>query len=283
MIDRVGFEEFLDTLADLGTTVVVSDDVRDTIEDAAHALLSLPHISRESLAELIRNHPDWVPVLGACVRLSQEALKNQLRFRVGSAAWKQLAQKEPMRIIVALDEGFDLVEQTRLQREHQWTFSDILIERYSSRSRAGGAITRGRSLEDEVESVAAGLGLSWEMRTRFVGRSGRDAPCDIAIPAGGEKALIVGSAKGFNSTGSKLSDAVREVEEMADVRLPRQFVFAFIDGLGWRSRIGDLRRIYNLWADQSIDGLYSLARMQNFRQDLGDAAQRLRLLPENNG
>jgi hypothetical protein len=278
MADRLSFDDFMATLADLGGTVVISDDVRETIEQAAGAIESLPDVTRESLAALIEQHPSWVPVLGACVRLSQEALKNQLRHRIGTSAWVQVARTDPMRIIAALDEGFDLVGEIRAQRDQLWTFTDILVERYSSRSRAGGAILRGRTLEDEVETVAAELGLSRVMRTRFIGRSGRLAPCDIAIPAGGDQALIVGSAKGFNSTGSKLSDAVREVEEMADVRLPRQFVFAFVDGIGWLSRVNDLRRIYRLWESQSIDGLYSLARMGEFRQDLRDAAIRLGLL-----
>jgi hypothetical protein len=64
------------------------------------------------------------------------------------------------------------------------------------------------------------------------------------------------------------------------VRLPSQFVFAFVDGLGWRRREGDLRRIYQLWEQNSIDGLYSLARMDDFHHNLREAAVRLRLLQE---
>lgn len=279
MAQRLSFEEFMATLADLGGTMVIPDEVHDMVEQAASAIGALPEVNQASLAALIAEHPDWVPILGACVRLSQETLKNQLRHRVGTSAWVQMARTEPMRIIAALDKGFDLVGEIRTQRNRQWTFADILLERYSSRSRASDAILRGRTLEDEVEIVAAELGLSRAMRTRFVGRDGREAPCDIAIPAGGDQALIVGFAKGFNSTGSKLSDAVREVEEMVDVRLARQFVFAFVDGIGWYSRVNDLRRIYRLWERQSIDGLYSLAHMGQFRQDLREAAIRLGLLP----
>jgi hypothetical protein len=50
--------------------------------------------------------------------------------------------------------------------------------------------------------------------------AGRTAPCDLAIP--GTDAVIVVAARGFDSTGSKLTDAVREVEEMTDVRLARR-------------------------------------------------------------
>jgi hypothetical protein len=116
------------------------------------------------------------------------------------------------------------------------------------------------------------------MRARFAGQRGHDAPCDFAIPAGGGEALIVGAVKGFDSTGSKLSDAVREIEQMAAVRLPRQFVFAFVDGIGWRGRRADLRRIHQLWVDRAIDGLYSLTWRDAFQADLAEAARRLGLL-----
>ena len=82
------------------------------------------------------------------------------------------------------------------------------------------------------------------------------------------------AAKGFDSTGSKLSDAVREIEEMAEVRLPRQYVFAVVDGLGWHRRQADLRRIFQLWRDQKIDGLYTVAMLADFRAALDDAATR---------
>jgi hypothetical protein len=94
----------------------------------------------------------------------------------------------------------------------------------------------------------------------------------------GDHAEIVVAAKGFDSTGSKLTDAVREIEEMADVRLPRQYVMAVIDGIGWKSRRADLKRIYALWARDQINGMYTLANIDQFRDDLEDAARRLRLL-----
>ena len=89
--------------------------------------------------------------------------------------------------------------------------------------------------------------------------------------------MIVGAVKGFDSTGSKLSDAVREMKEMAETRLPRQFVFAFVDGIGWHGRRADLRRIYDLWANREIDGLYSLKTVESFQRDLAEAARGLPL------
>ena len=87
------------------------------------------------------------------------------------------------------------------------------------------------------------------------------------------------AAKGFDSTGSKLSDAVREIVDMADVRQPRQFVIAVIDGIGWKSRKRDLQRIHELWETQQIDGMYTLATLDQFRDDLQEAASLRGLIP----
>jgi hypothetical protein len=94
----------------------------------------------------------------------------------------------------------------------------------------------------------------------------------VAIPAAGPAALIVCAVKGFDSTGSKLTDALREVESMADAREPRQFVYAVVDGIGWLSRQADLRRIRQLRIERSINGLFSLAQLPDFRAELRRAA-----------
>jgi hypothetical protein len=119
------------------------------------------------------------------------------------------------------------------------------------------------------------LKLPYDLRTTFEGRGSRRSPCDLAIPAGGVSAKIVCAAKGFDSTGSKLTDAVREIEAMAEVRLPNQFVFAVVDGIGWKSRKNDLRKIFELLSANSIDGLYTVALLNQFAADLDAAALRL--------
>jgi len=64
---------------------------------------------------------------------------------------------------------------------------------------------------------------------------------------------------------------------MAEKRLPTQYVMAAVDGIGWKNRLNDLRRIYDLWAANKIDGLYTLATLGQFRDELQAAARRLGL------
>jgi DpnII restriction endonuclease len=270
------FEQFEASLSRLGGVSTVDPIFRERFR-ALVTDLSTAKPTVEHLSHLIEKQPDLVPVLGLVVGLSQEALKNTLRYRLGSSGWTQLARTRATDVVALLNDEFKLLPRLNAERSHQWDYADILLERAGSRGLAGRAIGRGKALEDRVELLVGkqGLDLPYKLRTRFIGTGGRSAPCDVAIPDGGEKALIAIAIKGFDSTGSKLTDAVREVVTMAEIRQPRQFVYAVVDGIGWKSRKADLHRIYDLWSQNLIAGVYSLAYFDEFRSELESAVRRL--------
>jgi hypothetical protein len=244
----------------------------EEIKETARALEQVDAYTTSSLASWVRQNPSAVPVLGLVVGLSQERLKNVLRDRFSTSGWITLAQQRPDELVEWLDTDFDLLRLLTVQSEKVYEFGDVLVARAGTRVTATQAGKSGRKVEDEIESIVADLDIPYETRTRFTGRNGRTAPCDLVVPDSGEAQVVV-AAKGFDSTGSKLTDAVREIQEMAAVRRPTQFVMAVIDGIGWKSRIADLRRIHQLWVDGEIDGMYTLATLDVFRRDLEHAAQ----------
>ena len=247
------------------------------IKEAAASLAALQEITEETLTAWAADHPSWVNVLGLAVGLSQEKLKNTLKHHFDTSGWISLARDRPADLVRMLEEDFDLIRLVTVQRGRPYDFGDVLVARAGTRQTASRAGASGRKVEDEIEAIADDLGLVSQPRTRFTGRNNRTAPCDLAIPEGPHAEIVV-AAKGFDSTGSKLTDAVREIEEMADVRLPRQFVMAVIDGIGWKNRLADLRRIFTLWENHQIDGMYTLANIDVFRDDLEQAARLRRLL-----
>ncbi|MGH2760646.1 MAG: hypothetical protein ACRDKJ_13940 [Actinomycetota bacterium] len=93
MTDRhppLSFEEFVETLAPLGATgSAVPPEREELIREAAEALRTLKSVDRGSLAELVAANPEWAPVLGLAVELSQEQLRSQLRFRAGTASYRR--------------------------------------------------------------------------------------------------------------------------------------------------------------------------------------------------
>ena len=248
------------------------------IKEAANSLSALGDVSIDSFASWAAAHPRWVPVLGLAVGLSQEKLKNALKDHFDSSGWQMLARERANELITMLDEDYDIVRLVSVQRGRNYEFGDILVARAGTILTVTRAGFSGRKVEDELEVIAADLGLMWQTRTRFVGRNNRTAPCDLVIPYGDNSAIVV-AAKAFDSTGSKLTDAVREVEEMADVRLPGRYIIAVIDGIGWKNRKADLRRIYDLlWASGQIDGMYSLASLCRLREDIERAARLKRVV-----
>lgn len=219
----ISFEEFLDSLSDIGSIQRDDPELLEQARRIVEGLRAIGIITRQSLARFVEEHPESVPMLVSCIGLGQEQLRNQLRFRFGHGGWVSLVRTQADKLIQVFDDEYDLVSRVTTQLNRGWTFADVLVERQLWSRRTGvKAVGQGRSVEDEVETVVKALGIPYAMRTRFQGRGGQDAPCDLAIPGGGVKAQVVVALKGFNSTGSKQSDAVREIEEMADVRLPRQ-------------------------------------------------------------
>lgn len=275
----VPFDEYLGTLGRLTGHIdpTAATPEADRIKDAARDLALMSTLDLPHLAAWAQANPHDVPVLGLTIGLGQEKLKNALKHRFDTSGWVTLARERPLELVTWLDTDFDLLRLLTVQLRRQYEFGDVLIARAGSRVTAAEAGRSGRRVEDEIEAIAQDLGLPYETRTRFSGRNDRTAPCDLVIPNQGGAQIVV-AAKGFDSTGSKLTDAVREIDEMAEVRLPRQYVLVVIDGIGWKSRVADLRRIHALWAHQQIDGMYTLATLDQFREDLEEASRLRHLL-----
>lgn len=279
MAASVSFDALVGSLSDLGRMAREDAQMAERIQAVVAGLHELGAPSVEKLAAFIKENPHAVPILTTCIGLTQEQFKNLLSHRMGTAGWIRLARTRPGELIAMLEQDFELIRKLGEQLDRDWTLADVLLERYLwSRRGAASAVSQGRSVEDEVERVVLRLGLPMEPRTQFLGKGGESAPCDLAIPAGGLHTQIAIAMKGYNSTGSKLSDAVREVDRMVNVRTPRMYVYVIVDGIGWRSRKADLRRIYNFWERKEIEGLYTLAQLDEFERELRIAAVRASLL-----
>lgn len=275
-MDQPTLDEYITTLGRLSATIdpTASTPEAQAIKDAADELAALPTVDVDSLTAWVGTHNDNAVVLALAVGLTQERFTNVLRHEFDTGGWVLLARTRPREVIEWLDEEFDVVRLVAVQRVRAYKFGDVLVARAGTRVTAAAAGQQGRKVEDEIEAIAKDLRLPYELRTRFTGRNGSTAPADLVVP-NGPQALIAVAAKGFDSTGSKLTDAVREIDDMATVRLPNQYVFAVIDGIGWKGRHADLERLYNRWTARQLDGMYTLATLDQFRADLLSAADRL--------
>jgi hypothetical protein len=276
--NAAGFDEYLAALSPFAPGSSEADpDVLSLCQRATSIFADLGSLTRKKLAGAIAADPHIVPVYAAAAGLSQERFKTWLTAHFKTAGWVALGRHRAEDLVAALDDDFGLVALLEAQSGRTWTWADVLARTMASRQRAGTSVQQGRELEDAVEIRIKALSLDYKPRTRFKGKGGATAPADFVLPDG-EDALIAVAVKGFDSTGSKLSDATREIEQMVEVKTARQYIFAVVDGQGWLRRQGDLRRVHGLWADKLIDGLYTRAQLGAFETALKNAARRLDLL-----
>lgn len=274
MSEPVSFEQYLDALGAMTPHVdpTTTTPQTEAIRAAVDSLQTITPVTGQSLAQWANEHPRWAHVLGLVVGLSQEKLLMALKDGLGTSGAITLARDRPDELISFLTDRFEVIEMVNKQANREYGLADVLISRAGTRVTATRATAAGRSIEDMIEDIAKDLGLPYATRTRFVGRGDQTGPADLVIPDSANAVIMV-AAKGFDSTGSKLSAAYEEIAKMAAVRKPTQFVMAVVDGIGWKSRKADLRRIHDLWTTNDIDGLYTVSALDQFRSDLEHAAR----------
>lgn len=171
MSRAVSFEEYIGSLGRLTGHIdpTASTPEAEAIKAASESLERLPAIDPGSLSSWSQDHPKDIPVLGLIVGLSQERLKNALKDQFDTSGWQTLARDRPEELIDFLDRDYDLVRLLETQQVRRYTLGDVLVARAGTRVTATQAGISGRKVEDEIEAIAADLGLNYQTRTRFIG------------------------------------------------------------------------------------------------------------------
>jgi hypothetical protein len=152
-------------------------------------------------------------------------------------------------------------------RKTHWT--DILVERL--RSGRGSAISgqkRGRDVEDFAEAIIKKVfGKNFQVRCTFKGPRGQDAKCDFAIPSKSAVRILIES-KGYGATGSKMTDILGDIRTIIAAKRPDTAFLFFTDGLTWKQRKSDLRKIVEFQNNGDITRIYTFAMAVRFEKDL---------------
>jgi hypothetical protein len=148
---------------------------------------------------------------------------------------------------------------------------DVLIERLKGgRGSAIKGQRRGRVLEDFVEQLVIrifGKGR-YNVRCRFVGKTGVSTEkADFAIPSKDDPSILI-EAKAYGATGSKQTDVLGDVSRIgAEKRDDTNFLFV-TDGLTWRDRVNDLRKLVRLQNQGRITRIYTQSMAAQLESDL---------------
>lgn len=207
-----------------------------------------------------------------CIRLflglSKDLLEAELKDRLGTGGVGVKRYHSDHETYLDVLEAMGLREAMSDAVNRDVVWSDILRERL--RSGRGSAIQgqqRGRGLEDFAEAVIQSVfGDGYEARCTFQGVSGT-AKCDFAIPSR-DKPLILIEAKGYQATGSKMTDIIGDVDAIIGAKRHDARLLLITDGLSWKARANDLRKLIQRQNDGRIMRLYTKNMVDQLKRDL---------------
>jgi hypothetical protein len=203
---------------------------------------------------------------------AQEPVAHEICAHLGrsSGNWgdlKKVARRDPAKM-AAVMVSLEVPELITHQLNRVWRAQDVLVERYQlTRGRAMSGQSRGRSLENDVDRVLAELLMPCDKRKTFTGREGKQAKCDFAIPSKNHPKIVI-EAKGFEATGSKLTDFLGDILKISEARANHMYFFVVTDGRGWHNRESDLKRLISYHHDGLIDMIYTRARLGELGRDV---------------
>jgi len=245
----------------------------DTAAEAIAALTTLPKkdaYSRDDIAALLDD--DFERGI-LCARLflamSKDTMETELRRELGEGGIGVKRYKADKDGYLAVLEGLLLLEAMATTINYEPVWSDILVERL--RSGRGSAIQgqkRGRGLEDFAEALVKEVfGDAYETRCTFTGADGKTAKCDVAVPDRGRPRIVI-EVKAYNATGSKMTDIIGDLDAIIDAKRHDTILLFVTDGMTWKARISDLKKIIERQNQGKIARIYTTKMREAFLDDL---------------
>ncbi len=151
------------------------------------------------------------------------------------------------------------------------SWQDILIERLKSgRGSAIKGQARGRFLEDFTEGILFRVfnDVGFDTRCRFVGASGTSTEkTDFAIPSKEDPRILI-EVKAYGATGSKQTDILGDMARIAEQKRHDTHLLLVTDGVTWKTRINDLRKLVEMQNCGLIARVYTQKMGQDLETDL---------------
>jgi len=164
-----------------------------------------------------------------------------------------------------------LVRSTIVSTVNQtYTWKDILTERLKAgRGSAIKGQARGRALEDFVESLVSSVfGDHYDSRCSFTGASGNSKEkADFAIPSKDHPQILI-EVKAYGATGSKQTDVLGDVSRILEEKRQDTPFLLVTDGVTWKSRANDLRRLVSMQNKGDIYRIYTKSMKEDLQSDL---------------
>jgi DpnII restriction endonuclease len=245
------------------------DTARRVIDRLKTVPVKSAYTVQDVKALLDGNFDDGILICRLFLGLSKDQFVTVLRGIRGDAGIgiKSYHANQDAFIEAILSTGLLEAMAEEANRKPHW--SDVLVERL--RSGRGSAISgqrRGRDVEDFAEAIVRSVfGDQFQVRCTFAGPRGQDAKCDFAIPSKAAARILIES-KGYGATGSKMTDILGDIRTIIAAKRPDTAFLFFTDGLTWKQRKSDLRKIVEFQNNGDITRIYTFAMAEQFEKDL---------------
>ncbi|WP_332774156.1 DpnII family type II restriction endonuclease [Phenylobacterium sp.] len=235
------------------------------------AIEEKPEFGRSDIEALLaENFDEGILCVRLFLGLSDDKMDGALREELGNGGIGIKRYKADGAAYLDALERLGLPEKMAATVNHKPVWNDILVERL--RSGRGSAVSgqqRGRGLENFVESVIKevfGDG-GYVARDKFVGERAKTAKFDFAIPDKVRPRIIL-EVKAYGATGSKMSDVIGDLDAIIEAMRRDSTLLFVTDGLTWKRRAADLRKIVERQNEGKIARIYTTGMREQFLDDL---------------
>lgn len=268
---RQTFEELLDSLLPVEATWLDQH-----AEDVISTLKQIPGKKKFSAKDVRQLFDSDFNVGFTVVRLfldmSKDEFEPALRGHLESSCGHKVTRyREDRSSYVEALIKMGLLDKMTVTINQPQHWSDVLVERLKGgRGSAIKGQQRGRSLEDFVEAILKEIFSASQIaaRCRFTGASGiTTEKADFAIPSAVDPHIII-EAKAYGATGSKQTDVLGDVSRIVDQKRDDTVFFLVTDGITWKERSNDLRKLVNLQNEGRIQKIYTKSMADQLAADL---------------
>jgi hypothetical protein len=253
----------------------LSVDWMDDVAASAIAKLStLPKKAkyyRDDLKELLgADFEEGLLCARLFLALSKDSMETELRSLLGPGGIGSKRYNNNPDVFLDALESLGLLEAMATTINYEPVWSDVLVERL--RSGRGSAIQgqrRGRGLEDFAEALVREIfgDSGYETRCTFTGADGSTAKCDVVIPDRNRPRIVIES-KAYGATGSKMTDIIGDLDAIIAAKRHDTPLLFLTDGLTWKARMSDLRKIVQRQNQGKITRIYTTKMREQFLADL---------------
>lgn len=202
--------------------------------------------------------------------MSKDEFTAAMRDQIGPGLGITRLAQDPDRIYGAL-ENLGVLTRMAAIINAPVTWVDLLQERLKGgRGSAIKGQRRGRFLEDFVEELLTDIfgNGRYDARCRFKGASGiSDEKADFAVPSKDDPVILI-EAKAYGATGSKQTDVLGDISRICSEKRSDTHFLLVTDGITWRERMNDLRKLVELQNQGEITRIYTQSMIQQLKSDL---------------